>query len=85
MDEDSITTDCSLDFKRNHLCPEMIFSTLISVSVQVSLTFDAICPGATTCYKRTSRIGTLITVPTVKLHLVRKRIQEELEISFKKR
>lgn len=77
-------TACSLDFKRKHLCPEMIFSTLINVSVQVSLTFHAICPGATTCCKRTSTIGTLITAYTVKLDLVRKKIQMEMEFRLQK-
>lgn len=58
----------------------MIFNTLINVTVQVSLTFDAICPGATTCFKGTIIIGILIIEVNMDLGLVRKRLQEELEI-----
>jgi len=85
MEDDSLMTACSLDFKRKRLYTEMIFNILINVSVQVSLTFHVICPGATTSCKRTSTIGTLITVPTVKLDLVRKKMQEELEFKLQKR
>lgn len=53
---------------------------IIYVTVQVSLTFDAICPGATEGFKRKSIIGTLVTEISIKLGLVRKRLQEELEL-----
>lgn len=75
----------------------MIFSTLINVTVQVSLTFYTICPGATTCCKRLSTIGTLklftefaitddtnLVVIALKIFLIRnaKESKEQLSFSF---